>query len=145
MHTTRQPARYLMAALYIVAGTLHFIVPAAYVRIMPPLLPSPVLLVYLSGAFEVLGGLGLLLPATRRAAAWGLIALLVAVLPANVHMALYHAHWPGIPQWLLWARLPLQLPLIAWAWLYTRKPLRSRAWPLDTPSILKRGVDSADL
>ena len=88
---------------------------------MPPQLPYPNLLVHISGACEILGGLGLLLPATRTLAASGLIALLIAVLPANLYMALDHAHWLNIPQWLLWTRLPLQLPLIAWAWLYTRR------------------------
>lgn len=115
------PGRLLLAILFITAGSLHFVSPGAYVRIMPPFLPAPALLVYISGACEILGGIGLLLPATRTAAAWGLVALLIVVLPANLHMAIDHAHWPHIPQWLLWARLPLQLPLIAWAWLYTRK------------------------
>ncbi len=112
--------RILLAVIFVVAGALHFLATPAYLRIMPPVLPSPTLLVYVSGLCEILGGLGLLFPATRAFAAWGLIALLIAVLPANLHMALDHAHWPHIPQWLLWARLPLQLPLIAWAWLYTR-------------------------
>jgi uncharacterized membrane protein len=111
----------LLALLFLVAGAMHFVRTGMYVRIVPPYLPAPVLLVQISGCFEMLGGAGLLLPATRRAAAWGLIALLIAVLPANISMAIDHAHWPAIPAWMLWARLPLQLPLIAWAWLYTRR------------------------
>ncbi len=116
----RQIAQYLLAVLFVVAGTLHFVATPAYLRIMPPSLPSPTMLVYISGVCEILGGIGLLVPSTRRFAAWGLVALLIAVLPANIHMALDHAHWPSLPQWALWARLPLQLPLIWWAWLYTR-------------------------
>ncbi len=113
--------RWLLAVLFIVAGVLHFVATKTYVRIVPEYMPNPVLLVYLSGVFEVLGGVGLLMPSTRRFAAWGLIALLVAVMPANVQMAMDHAtKWRGIPEWLLWARLPLQLPLMWWAWLYTR-------------------------
>ena len=117
-----QPARWLLALLFIAAGSLHFLRPALYLAIMPPALPAPLTLVYLSGLFEVLGGLGLLPRATRAAAAWGLIALLIAVSPANLHMAMNPQLYPKIPHWALWARLPLQLPLIAWAWLYTRTP-----------------------
>jgi uncharacterized membrane protein len=78
------------------------------------------LLVWISGVAEILGGIGVLIPATRHLAAWCLIALLIAVLPANIQMALDHARWPTIPVWALWARVPLQLPLLWWAWLYTR-------------------------
>jgi uncharacterized membrane protein len=111
--------RILLAALFMVAGVLHFVFTPAYVRIMPPYLPSPVLLVQISGIAEVLGGIGLLLPQTRQAAAWGIIALLLAVWPANIHMAMNHS--PSMPAWALWARVPLQLPLIWWAWIYTRR------------------------
>ena len=113
--------RLLLGVLFLLAGVMHFVVPGAYVRIVPEWLPSPRLIVLVSGVFEVLGGVGVLVPSTRRFAAWGLIALLVAVLPANVQMALDHAtKWRSIPGWILWARLPLQLPLIWWAWVYTR-------------------------
>lgn len=106
---------YVLAALFIAAGVLHFLHPAPYLRTMPPGLPAPRLLVALSGAAEVAGGLGLLLPATRRAAAWGLLALLVAVFPANVYMLQIHEHL-HLPVWALWARLPLQ-PLLGW-WVW---------------------------
>ena len=115
--------RWAMAAFFLVAGALHFVIPAVYVRIMPPYLPYPAALVAISGAAEILGGLGLLLERTRRAAAIGLALLLVAVLPANWWMAASHVEFgnPPIPEWVLWARLPLQLPLIWWALLYAKK------------------------
>jgi uncharacterized membrane protein len=114
-------ARILLAILFIGAGALHFVFTPVYVNIMPSYLPAPSLLVQISGVAEILGGIGLLVPAAQPAAAWGLILLLIAVLPANLNMALHTSHWPGIPSWLLWARLPLQLPLIYWAFLYTQR------------------------
>ncbi|WP_128545770.1 DoxX family protein [Larkinella soli] len=109
---------YSIAAIYIVSGVLHFIRPGTYLRIMPPYIPYPALMVSLSGAAEIVLGIGLLFPATRSAAAWGLILLLIAVFPANLYMAT-SGRFPDIPQWILWARLPLQGVLIWWAWLYT--------------------------
>ena len=111
--------RYALALLFVGAGLWHFLHPATYQRIMPLLLPAPRLLVYLSGAFEILGGLGLLWHRTRRLAGWGLVALLVAVFPANIYMALIHAQL-GVPSWLAWGRLPLQLPLGWWVWKASR-------------------------
>lgn len=105
----------VLGLLFTAAGTLHFLKPEAYLRIMPPYLPAPRLLVLLSGAAEAVGGLGLLWPATRRVAAWGLLALLVAVFPANVYMLQQHAQL-GLPAWALWARLPLQPLLMWWVW-----------------------------
>ena len=113
--------RGLLAVGFVVAGVLHFALTPAYVRIMPPYLPDPVLLVQVSGVAEILGGVGLMVPMTRRVAAWGLVALLVAVLPANVAMAMDRVRWAAIPAWILWARVPLQLPLMRWAWLYARE------------------------
>lgn len=109
---------YIMAALYIAAGVNHFIKPRMYVKIIPPYLPAPEVLNYVAGAAEVVLGIGLLFPVTRTWAAWGLIALLIAVFPANLYM--YQKNTFGIPSWILLARLPLQLVLIAWAWWYTR-------------------------
>jgi uncharacterized membrane protein len=113
--TFRLFSRYALVLLLIGAGLLHFLRPATYLAIMPPQLPQPLLLVYLSGFFELLGGLGLLWPPTRHLAGWGLLALLVAVFPANVYMALIHEQL-HIPGWVAWARLPLQLPLMWWVW-----------------------------
>ena len=105
-----------------VAGTMHFIAPDAYVRIVPPFLPVPRLLVLMSGIAEILGGFGLLLPFTRRWAAWSLVLLLLAVFPANIYTAVSHVPFPGIfgQSWLQWLRLPLQIPLILWALRYTK-------------------------
>jgi uncharacterized membrane protein len=115
-----QPGRIALAVLFLGAGALHFVLTATYMRIMPAYLPAHRELVLISGAFEMLGGLGLLVPATRHLAAWGLVALLIAVFPANLTMVTDHAHFPGVPLWAAWLRLPLQLPLMWWAWLYTR-------------------------
>jgi uncharacterized membrane protein len=102
------------------AGVAHFVLTRAYERIIPAWLPGHHALVLISGVAEMAGGLGLLFPPTRRAAAWGIIALLVAVFPANINMAMHPELFPTIPLWVLYARLPLQLLLIAWAWVYTR-------------------------
>ncbi|HEY0191446.1 MAG TPA: DoxX family membrane protein [Kofleriaceae bacterium] len=120
---TRSILRWVLTVVMVGAGVLHFVSPASYVRIMPPQLPAPLALVYISGVAEIAGGLGLILGATRRLAAWGLIALFIAVFPANVHMALEHLPLGDhpTPQWALWARLPLQVVLIAWAAMFTRR------------------------
>jgi uncharacterized membrane protein len=96
------------AVFYIAAGTLHFVKPAPYLMITPPYIPWPAGMVRISGGLEMLGGIGLLLPATRRAAAWGLVALLIAVFPANVYMAMHsvEAGAAGIVPVLRWGRLP---------------------------------------
>ena len=112
--------RGLLAVVLVGAGTLHFVKTGMYVAIMPSFLPDPGLLVQISGIAEILGGIGLLVPQIRRAAAWGVLALLVAVLPANIKMAIDRTHFAAIPAWVLWARVPMQLPLMWWAWLYTR-------------------------
>jgi len=113
--------RGLLAVLFVGSGVWHFLHTGTYVATMPAYLPSHTLLVQISGLAEILGGVGLLVPQTRRAAAWGIIALLVAVWPANINMAIHHAQFSGMPVWALWARVPLQVPLIWWAWVYTRE------------------------
>ncbi len=82
---------------------------------MPPYLPFHRELVYLSGAAEIAGSIGVIFASTRRGAGWWLIATLVAIFPANQHMALHPARYPGFPPILLWARLPLQALLVCWA------------------------------
>jgi uncharacterized membrane protein len=113
--------RYLLGTLFVAAGINHFVNTAMYVSIMPPYLPWHLELVYISGVAEM--GLGFLLLFNRFAvvASWGLIALCVAVLPANVHMAMHAELYPSLPASGLWLRLPAQGLLIAWAWWYTRK------------------------
>lgn len=108
---------YLMSGLYIIAGILHFAKPKMYLRIIPPYLPNPKLLNIIAGACEILLGIGLLSPNTRSFSAFGLILLLLAVFPANIHMLQQGAK--GIPRWALILRLPLQFLLIAWAYIYT--------------------------
>lgn len=104
----------VLAAVFILAGVAHLIRPAAFDAIVPPGTPMPArTATVLSGVAEIAGGLGLLHPATRPAARWGLVALLAAVFPANVEMA-RHPERFGLPAWALWARLPLQ-PLLMWA------------------------------
>lgn len=117
MRTYLKPAmRWLLAGLLVVAGVNHFVNPEFYVRIMPPYLPWHYELVLLSGVFEILGGIGLLIPRTRTIAVWGVIALLVAVFPANLHMALNPELFPRFPPPVLWGRLPFQLVFIAWTY-----------------------------
>ncbi len=115
----------LFASLFLASGVGHFLATDAYLRIMPPYLPYPRELVWISGACEIAGGLGLLIPRTSRWAAWGLIALLIAVFPANLYMY-QHAGQFRISALLLAARLPLQALLIWWAWAYANKPVSSR-------------------
>jgi uncharacterized membrane protein len=112
----------LAAILYVGAGTFHFIRPDLYVKIVPPYIPRHLATVYVSGFFEILGGLGLLIPQTRRAAAWGLVALLIAVFPANLYMATnpVEAGAAAIAPVFRWMRLPLQLVLIYWVLWSTR-------------------------
>jgi uncharacterized membrane protein len=114
-------SRYLFGVLFIAAGLNHFVNPTFYLAMMPPYLPWHSELVAISGVAEA--ALGVLLLFRRWAvwAAWGLIALLVAIFPANVHMALHPELYPSISPLWLWLRLPLQPILIAWAWFFTRR------------------------
>lgn len=111
----------LIAVGFVAAGVLHFLRPGPYVRIIPPFLPYPLALVYISGVAEILGGVGVLIPSLRTWAGLGLIALLIAVFPANLYMALApeRAGLGVAPLWL-WLRLPLQVVLIVWVWWATR-------------------------
>ena len=122
----KRPLRYLMGLLYFGAGMTHFRAPKVYARIVPPQFPHPVGLVYLSGVAEIVFGTGVLFQRTRRHSVWGLVALLVAVFPANVYMATSEIAAEMVPdrarsvaQLIAWIRLPLQVVLIRWAWWYT--------------------------
>jgi uncharacterized membrane protein len=110
-------SRLAASALFLTSGTLHFLKPLVFRAIVPPGFPNPPALVALSGAAEIAGAAALWSPTLRRPAAIGLVALLVAVFPANVYMALAHERFAALaPAWVLYARLPLQGVLIAWVW-----------------------------
>jgi uncharacterized membrane protein len=123
----REPAaggrsRRLLAAAFIGAGVNHFVMPRPYEQIVPPSMRGDARrLVVASGVAEIAGGVGVLLPWTRRLAGVGLIALLAAVFPANVQMALEPQRFRRIPRWALYARLPLQPLMMLWAWRATRR------------------------
>jgi uncharacterized membrane protein len=122
MTRPRRVLLWLMGMFYVVAGAIHFLNPGFYLPMMPPYLPLHRELVYLSGLAEMVLGVAVLVPSARRAAAWGIILLLVEVFPANIHIALHDVpvfgakHGAGIWNWV---RLPLQGVLIAWACWYT--------------------------
>ena len=110
----RTISRFTLSVFFILAGVNHFIRPELYLSMMPPYLPAHELLNIISGAAEIAGGHGVLLPWLRRAAGCGLILLLIAIFPANIHMALHGMEGADIAPWILWLRLPFQLVLIAW-------------------------------
>ncbi len=109
--------RWVVALFFVAAGINHFRTPDIYLAMIPPALPWPAGLNVLSGAAEILGGLGLLVPATRRLAGWGLIVLLIAIFPANLYVAL-RGHMDGLnaSPLVLWLRLPFQAVFIAAVW-----------------------------
>lgn len=114
----------LLAGFFVLAGTMHFLRPKAYEAIVPPSIPRPREVVIVSGLAEIAGGLAVVPRGTRRLAGWWLVALLAAVFPANVHMAVNPEQVKGldldrIPRWALWARLPLQPLMMIWAWRAT--------------------------
>jgi uncharacterized membrane protein len=115
-------ALYVLALGFVAGGVQHFRAPEFYLPLMPPYLPLHLELIYLSGVCEIIGGLAVLIPSCRTAAGYGLIALLIAVFPANLHMALNGISPPGMDasQTMLWARLPIQGIFIAWTWWVTR-------------------------
>lgn len=126
--TRRDKAAVAMAALFFFTGADHFLHPARYVAMIPPALPAPLALTYISGLFELAGALGLSFPRTRRWAAWGLVALLIAVFPANIYVAFAGLTVEGLPtaRWYYWARLPIQFVFLAWAWWLTKSSDRLR-------------------
>lgn len=119
--SSRSRSRGLLAAFFVGSGVNHFVSPTFYRAIVPPSLQGAAkLVVDVSGVAEALGGIGVLLPRTRRAAGVGLIALLAAVFPANLYMAREPERFRKIPRWALYARLPLQPLMMWWAWRATR-------------------------
>lgn len=130
----RTLSRHLLAVAFILAGANHFRTPEFYLSMMPPWLPAPSLLNSISGAAEIAGGIGMLIPKTRKAAAIGLILLLIAIFPANLHVAIHG--WPNeeIPQSLLIARLPFQLIFIAWVVFSCPGLLPQKRPKFETPS-----------
>jgi uncharacterized membrane protein len=123
----RTLVRLLLAALFLFVGTIHLRDPELFLPVMPPWIPFHLACIQISGVLELLGGIGLLIPARpiQFLAGWGLALLLVAVFPANIYMAMAHVKIHGFPAqpWMEWARLPLQ-PLLIVAVLWV-----TRAWP----------------
>lgn len=124
--------RGLLAAMFIGSGFLHFVRPAPFVAIVPPYLPSARALVFISGAFEIFGGVAILVPALRRWAGIGLVLLLLAVYPANIYMATHDVPLGQvhIPMWGHAIRLPLQFVLIA-AVIWSAELLRFGPKPIN--------------
>jgi uncharacterized membrane protein len=109
----------ILAFFFVVAGINHFLSAPFYLKMMPPYIPWHPAMVAISGVAEVLLGLLALLPRTRRLAGWGMIALLVAVFPANLYMYQNPRLFPNVQPIVLLIRLPIQGLLIAWAWWVT--------------------------
>ena len=125
MNRTKNISKHVLTIFLIGAGTMHFVAPKFYLKIMPPYLPWHDELVLLSGVCEILLGIMLAVPSCSRQAAWGIILLLVAVFPANLHVYQHQELIPGTPVAHL-LRLPLQALLMLWAWWHT-KPSRANA------------------
>jgi uncharacterized membrane protein len=134
--------KYLLCAFYVLAGVNHFINPDFYLKIMPPYLPWHLFLVYASGILEIVLGCMVLASSLTRIAAWGLIALLIAVFPANIHMAINPQLYSEISPVALWLRLPLQAVFIAWAYWYTRASPSVESPGHDTPEAVESLSDS---
>jgi uncharacterized membrane protein len=120
MRIIKSILKYLLAFGFVLAGINHFINADFYLKMMPPYLPAHLFLIYLSGIFQIALGILLLIPKYTRLAACGMIALLIAVFPANVYMAMNAENFPEFSRTALYFRLPLQIVLIAWAFWFTR-------------------------
>lgn len=118
LKTFRDNARIATGIAFVLTGVSHFLIPEKFMEMMPPFLPMPLFLIYLSGLFEILGGVGLMISKTGFWAAIGLILLLLAVFPANIYVALNNVQLGGIMNYAIyqWFRLPMQVVLIAWVW-----------------------------
>lgn len=133
VEVARVLVRWVVALGFVGIGITHFAAPEPFVRIVPDALPFPHALVYISGAAEILGGVGLLIASTRRIASWGLLFLLFAVFPANINMAVHEIYLEGMPRepWLLWVRLPVQLVFAAVVYWIGVAPPSTPATPSD--------------
>jgi uncharacterized membrane protein len=120
MSIVKSAFKWLLVIVFVLAGVNHFINPNFYSRIMPPFLPVPLFLIYLSGFFQIMLGIMLIVPKFTRLAAWGLIALLIAVFPANIYMAVNTNLFSEINPQLIYLRLPLQFVIIVWAYWFTK-------------------------
>lgn len=122
MSILKKIALGLHALLYTAAGINHFISAEFYLNIMPEFIPAHKFMVAASGVAEILVGLGILLPQTRKLAAYGTIAMLLIFMTVHIDMVVRMAEFPDAPPAFLWARIPLQFVLIAWAWWLSKKP-----------------------
>jgi uncharacterized membrane protein len=134
MRKLKLAMQFLLGAFFVLAGLNHFRVPEFYVSIMPRYLPWHEQLVNISGVCEIVLGLLLVVPRYTVAASWGIIALLIAVFPANIHMAMNPNQYPDVSPMLLWLRLPLQVVMIAWAYWFTQTPAAIAAVDRVVPS-----------
>ncbi len=121
MITSELIFRWILSIVFVLAGIYHFVNPSIYLRIMPPILPAPLFLIYLSGFFEIIFGVLLSVPKFSSLAAWGIIALLIAVFPANIYMAMNTERFSEFSSTALYLRLPVQFILIAWAYWFARR------------------------
>lgn len=119
MSTIAQTGLYILAGLLLLAGVSHFLRPQFYARMIPLWMPAHKFLVALSGAVEIILGIGLLMPMTQSIAAWGIIAMLAAYLIVHFHMVLGAEAGLGLPKWALWGRIFLQFVFMWWALAYT--------------------------
>jgi uncharacterized membrane protein len=124
----KQVGKWVLGILFVLAGANHFRSPDMYMKIMPPYLPFHRPLVLISGVFEMVLGALLLVPSVSWLAAWGLIALLIAIFPANIYLYQHQEILPG-PPLLHLLRLPMQGVLIWWAWVYTKREQKPEAPP----------------
>ncbi len=126
LNVLRVVFKVLFGAFFLIGGLNHFRDPGFYLRMMPPWLPAHLELIYVTGVLEIALGALFLIPRFTRPAAWGLMALLVAIFPANIHMAMHPELFPEFNPLGLWIRLPLQAVLIAVAWAYAMNPKRPK-------------------
>lgn len=120
MKIVKSVLKWLFGIAFILAGANHFINPPFYLKMMPPILPAHLFLIYLSGIIEIVLGVLLLIPKFAKFAAWGIIGLLVAVFPANIYMAMNQTLFSEFSATALYVRLLLQFVLIAWAFWLTK-------------------------